>query len=71
MSRFVNLEFGGESEDHGAQQKALVKDEAYYLAEARAAFENGDFEPALRACIPRCWSSTPRTPPPGPARCAC
>ena len=48
MSRFVNLEFGGESEDQAPQKKALVKDEAYYLAEARAAFENGDFEPALR-----------------------
>jgi tetratricopeptide (TPR) repeat protein len=49
MSRFINLEFGGESEDqsHG-EQKALVKDEAYYMAEARSAFENGSFEPALR-----------------------
>ena len=34
---------------NGLQQKAVVKDEAYYLAEARAAFENGDFELALRA----------------------
>jgi len=49
MSRFINLELGGESEDQSqAQQKALVKDEAYYLHEARAAFENGNFEPALR-----------------------
>jgi len=49
MSRFVNLEFGGES-DHELQpdEKKLVKDEAYYLAEARAAFENGAFEPGLR-----------------------
>src|ERR1041385_3870181 len=46
MSRFVNLEFGGESEDH--QQQGLVKDEAYYSAQARAAFENGNFESALR-----------------------
>jgi tetratricopeptide (TPR) repeat protein len=48
MSRFVNLELGGESEDQSPQKKALVKDEAYYCAEARTAFENGDFELALR-----------------------
>jgi tetratricopeptide (TPR) repeat protein len=48
MSRFVNLELGGESEDQPPQKKALVKDEAYYSAEARSAFENGDFELALR-----------------------
>ena len=48
MSRFNNLEFGNEFEDQAPQQTALVKDEAYYLAEARAAFENGNFESALR-----------------------
>ena len=49
MSRFVNLELGGESEDQPRQtQKELVKDEAYYLAEARAAFETGNFEQGLR-----------------------
>jgi tetratricopeptide (TPR) repeat protein len=50
MSRFVNLELGGESEDQPQQQrpKSLVKDEAYYLNEARAAFENANFEQALR-----------------------
>jgi tetratricopeptide (TPR) repeat protein len=48
MSRFNNLEFGNESEELSPQQPALVKDEAYYLAEARAAFENGNFESALR-----------------------
>ncbi|HEX5400528.1 MAG TPA: tetratricopeptide repeat protein [Verrucomicrobiae bacterium] len=49
MSRFENLEFGGESEEQWQQeQQPLVKDEAYYLAEARAAFEGGDFERALR-----------------------
>jgi tetratricopeptide (TPR) repeat protein len=48
MSRFVNLELGGESEDQTPQKKALVKDEAYYQAEAKTAFENGDFEQALR-----------------------
>ncbi len=48
MSRFVNLEFGGESEDESHLPKPPVKDEAYYLAEARAAFENGNFESGLR-----------------------
>jgi tetratricopeptide (TPR) repeat protein len=49
MSRFVNLEFGDESEGQSQpKQKALVKDEAYYFSEARAAFESGNFEQALR-----------------------
>ena len=48
MSRFVNLEFSGESEDHQGEQKPLAKDEAYYFAEARTAFENGAFESGLR-----------------------
>ena len=47
MSRFSNLEFGNESEDSG-QPKAQVKGEAFYLGEARSAFENGQFESALR-----------------------
>lgn len=48
MSRFVHLELGGESEDQSPRKQALVKDEAYYRAEARLAFEHGDFELALR-----------------------
>ena len=48
MSRFINLEFDGESEGQSQPPKALVKDEVYYFAEARSAFENGEFEPALR-----------------------
>jgi tetratricopeptide (TPR) repeat protein len=49
MSRFGNLELGGESENQWQQeQKPLAKDETYYFGEARAAFENGDFEQALR-----------------------
>jgi tetratricopeptide (TPR) repeat protein len=49
MSRFVNLELGGESEDQPQQSpQEVVKDEAYYLAAARTAFENGDFEQGLR-----------------------
>src|SRR5436309_70149 len=48
MSRFINLEFGDESEGQEYHQKALAKDEAHYMAEATAAFQNGNFEPALR-----------------------
>jgi tetratricopeptide (TPR) repeat protein len=48
MSRFGNLEFGSESEDHPGKFSGAVKDDAYYLAEARTAFENGNFESALR-----------------------
>ncbi len=48
MSRFVNLELGGQSEDHSHEDRPVLKDEAYYSAEARTAFENGNFEPALR-----------------------
>ena len=49
MSRFGNLEFGDEQagRSHG-EQTPLLKGEAHYLAEAQAAFENGEFEPALR-----------------------
>lgn len=50
MSRFINLELGGESENQPPPSpQKLVKDEAYYLAEARSAFETGNFEPGLRA----------------------
>jgi tetratricopeptide (TPR) repeat protein len=49
MSRFVNLEFAdGSDNQFQPEQKALVKDEAYYLAEAGAAFETGNFEQGLR-----------------------
>ena len=48
MSRFNNLELGGESEEQSAPQP-LVKDEAYYQQEAQTAFEAGDFEQALRS----------------------
>jgi len=47
MSRFNNLEFGGQSEHRDASHEA-VKDEAYYLREATDAFERGQFEAALR-----------------------
>src|SRR6266576_6915756 len=48
MSRFGNMEFGNESEEQSQKSSGLVKDDAYYMAEARAAFENGNFESALR-----------------------
>ena len=49
MSRFINLEFEGDSHHQSSpDEQAVVKDEAYYLGEARTAFENGNFEPALR-----------------------
>ncbi len=48
MSRFGNLELGGESEDQSQHASQMVKDEAYYFGEARAAFETGNFEQALR-----------------------
>ena len=57
MGRFSNLEFGEEFEGElrekshlqSSKQRPLVKDEAFFLAEAKAAFENGQFDRALRA----------------------
>ncbi len=49
MSRFENLELSGESEDQPRRQKSFVKDEMFYLAEAQALFESGNFEGALRS----------------------
>ena len=48
MSRFGNLELDGESEERQESSRPRLKDEKYYLEEARAAFERGEFEPALR-----------------------
>ena len=49
MSRFINLEFAdGSGNQLEPEHQPLVKDEAYYLAEARTAFESGNFEPGLR-----------------------
>ena len=47
MSRFGNLEFGGQ-EEHSQEQQPLAKDEAYYLGQAATVFQNGDYEQALR-----------------------
>jgi tetratricopeptide (TPR) repeat protein len=50
MSRFVNLEFGGQAGDQTpAEARAIVKDEAYYQREAQTAFEGADFQKALRS----------------------
>lgn len=48
MSRFSNLEFGNESEDSSNDSRQRIKDEAYFVGAARNAFENGEFESALR-----------------------
>src|SRR5690242_663859 len=48
MSRFGNLELGGEFEDQAQPFKPQIKDEAYFSGQAQSAFENGNFELALR-----------------------
>jgi tetratricopeptide (TPR) repeat protein len=48
MSRFHNLEFGEQS-DQPSEHQPVLKDEAFYLAEAQSAYENGRFEHGLRA----------------------
>jgi len=49
MSRFGNLELGGENEDFSRDdQHSQLKGGSQYLADAHAAFENGEFETALR-----------------------
>lgn len=51
MSRIGNLELGSEGEsNYGGErrERMATKDEAWYLAAAQAALEEGDFEPALR-----------------------
>jgi tetratricopeptide (TPR) repeat protein len=45
MSRFENLEFGSPTE---GRVRSSVKGAEHYLGEGQAAFENGDFEQALR-----------------------
>jgi len=50
MSRFVNLEFDGQAgEQTPAEPSGIVKDEAFYQREAQTAFEEADFEKALRS----------------------
>ncbi len=48
MSRFVNLELGGQDEDFSPETR-VVKGAAHYFERASEAFANMDFEEALRA----------------------
>lgn len=48
MSRFSNLEFDDEL-NRICEEKQIVKDESFFLQEARIGFENGRFEYALYA----------------------
>ena len=48
MSRFINLEFDHES-DGVPRRPVTGRDEQLCLTEAQTAFENADFEAALRA----------------------
>jgi tetratricopeptide (TPR) repeat protein len=48
MSRFNNLEFGDQNNEH-EQTRSVVKDGSYYLKEAQVAFSGGRFEQALRS----------------------
>jgi len=49
VSRFLNLEFDGDSESRLAGGPGTpVRDESFYLGEATTAFQNGNFESALR-----------------------
>jgi tetratricopeptide (TPR) repeat protein len=48
MSRFSSLEFGGQFDEQSPGQKEQVKGEAFYMTEARLAFENANFELGLR-----------------------
>jgi tetratricopeptide (TPR) repeat protein len=47
MSRFGNLEFGSEFEERSGHESEL-KDESHYLADAKRAHEEGQFEKGLR-----------------------
>lgn len=47
MSRFSSLEFEG-AEEERRDTGGVLRDEAYYLSEARRAFERADFEQGLR-----------------------
>jgi tetratricopeptide (TPR) repeat protein len=49
MSRFVNLELGGEAgEQPRGEPQPIVKDEAHYLRQAQDALQCADFKNALR-----------------------
>lgn len=48
MSRFVNLELGDQFDDESRPSQPQLKDEAYYMGEARNSFVNARFEEGLR-----------------------
>ncbi len=49
VSRFLNLEFDGDSESRLTGSPGTpVRDETFYIGEATTAFQNGNFESALR-----------------------
>lgn len=58
MSRFSNLEFNGESASRPRPQLS-APDANHYLGEAQAAFEQADFEAALR-CFAKAIEFSPR-----------
>lgn len=60
MSRFGNLEFGNDSNEHSSSQGEL-KDEHYYMAEAIRAYQQSNFEHALRS-FAKVLEFNPRNP---------
>lgn len=48
MSRFSNLEFSSDGENPSVEKPSLFKDEAFYLLEAKTAFEQARFDDGLR-----------------------
>jgi tetratricopeptide (TPR) repeat protein len=64
MSRFSKLEFGSQPASESRSEVAtLAKDEPFYLHDAQAAFEEGDFERALRSYA-RVLEHNPKNPVP-------
>lgn len=64
MSRFSNLEFRDESDGElRSEQAGGPKDESFYMRDAQAAFEEGDFERALRS-FARVLEHNPKNPVP-------
>jgi tetratricopeptide (TPR) repeat protein len=59
MSRFSNLEFNDESSGQSRRQLS-APDASHYLGEAQAAFEQADFEAALR-CYAKAIEFSPRS----------
>jgi len=64
MSRFSNLEFESESDGELRSEPSNVpKDGSFYMRDAQAAFEEGDFERALRS-FARVLEDNPKNPVP-------